>query len=212
MSNQINYRQKYQDLKMKFMESVDTAFRLGFEQGKVQAQQDQMMQQQQAKMELDQIGQGQGSEGSPAGEEQMSNPASGSDGQQVTQDSENPQGSELDQHIEKLESMLKSETPSNPAELMVLTKQIQKLRKSMKEAAELKKSHKAISEISKALHKPAFKIGVQASHNMNSNAKAAVQMQEKIVNDIMMKWEQEEAAASSSIQKILSSDLLTKKD
>jgi len=217
MSNQINYKQKYQELKMKFMESVDAAFRLGFEQGAVQAQQDQMMQQQQQQQEQDaamqgqQPGQGFGAEGSPAGAEQQANPG-GDAAPAGLQDSEHPDGSELDQHIAKLESMLKSETPANPADLILLTSKIQSLRKSMTQEIELKKSARAIPAIARNLHKPAFKIGVQASHNMTSNAKAAVGMQEKIVTDIMKSWEEEEQKASSSIKKILSVDNLSKKE
>lgn len=219
MSNQINYKQKYQELKMKFMESVDAAFRLGFEQGAVQGQQDATMQQQQAQQEAEAaqaggFGEGQGSEGSPAGAEQMANPNGGAIGD-MEPDSENPAGSELDQHIAKLESMLKSETPANPADLILLTEQIRGAQKKMVEQAafnrEMKKSYKAIPAIAKALHKPAFKIGQQASHNMTSNAKAAVGMQEKIVNDLMKAMDEEEKKASNSIQQILNVDALTKK-
>lgn len=217
MSNQINYKQKYQELKMKFMESVDAAFRLGFEQGAVQGQQDAQMQQQQQQQEQEaamggqQPGQGFGAEGSPAGAEQQANP-NGDMAPQPMQDSENPAGSELDQHIAKLESMLKSETPANPADLILLTSKIQGLRKSMKEAVELQKSAKAIPEIAKNLHKPAFKLGVQASHNMNDNAKKAVGMQEKIVSDIMKSWADEEQKAAKDIKKILSVENLSKKE
>lgn len=217
MSNQINYKQKYQELKMKFMESVDAAFRLGFEQGAVQAQQDQMMmqQQQQAEAQQNAIGQGNGAEGSPAGAEQQANPNGGQIGD-MEPDSENPAGSELDQHIAKLESMLKAETPANPADLILLTEQIRGAKRKMSEQAatarEMKKSQAAIPGIVKALHKPAFKLGVQASHNMNSNAKAAVGMQEKIVSDIMKSWEDEEQKAASGVKKILSIENLTKKE
>jgi hypothetical protein len=187
MSNQINYKQKYMELKQKFMESVDTAFALGFEQGQVQAQQDQMMQQQQQALEAEQnaqqgFGEGHGAEGSPAGEEQQANPNGGDMPQEP--DSQNPAGSELDQHIEKLESMV-SKSEVQPAELMSFLQDLRKSAADAKQAAELKKSAVAIKGIAKALHKPAFKIGQQASHNMNSNAKAAVTMQHKIVNDIM---------------------------
>lgn len=215
MSNQVNYKQKYEELKMKFMESVDQAFRLGFEQGAVQGMQDAQMQAQQAQQEAQQngmggdmggIGQGQGSEGSPAGTEQMENPNGG--GIQDIPDSENPAGSELDQHIAKLESMV-SKSDTSPADLAKAISQLQSLRKS--EATritfnrEMKKSTQAISGIAKVLHKPAFKIGQQASHNMNSTAKEAVGMQHKIVGDIMKSWEEEEKSATSDIQKILNS-------
>jgi hypothetical protein len=211
MSNQVNYKQKYEELKMKFMESVDQAFRLGFEQGAVQGMQDAQMQQQQVQQEADQnaagIGQGQGSEGSPAGAEQMANPNGGSVGD-MEPDSENPAGSELDQHIAKLESMV-SKAETKPADLLKAISELQSLRKSQAAqitfGREMKKSYQAIPGIAQALHKPAFKMSQQASHNMNSNAKAAVGMQEKIVGDIMKSWEEEEKNATSDIQKILNS-------
>jgi hypothetical protein len=215
MSNQINYKQKYQELKMKFMEAVDTAFALGFEQGQVQAQQDQMMQQQQQQLEAQQnaqqggFGEGHGAEGSPAGAEQQANPNGGEMPQEP--DSQNPAGSELDQHIEKLESMV-SKSEVSPAELMGFLNDLRKSQADAQQAAELKKSSLAIKGIAKALHKPAFKIGQQASHNMNSNAKAAVTMQHKIVNDIMKAWDDESNKASKDIKSVLDLSNLTKKD
>lgn len=213
--NSLNYKQKYQELKMKYMQDVDVAFRLGFEQGQVQGQQDAQMQAQQHQQEQmnaqqGSIQEGHGSIGSPAGAEQQANPNGGQIGD-MEPDSENPAGSELDQHIEKLESMLKSEQ-SNPADLILLTSKIQNLRKSMKEAIELRKSAKAIPAIAKALHKPAFKIGVQASHNLTNNAKQAVNMQEKIVSDLMKAMADEEVKATKSIKSILAVESLTKKE
>lgn len=218
MSNsQVNYKQKYEELKMKYMQDVDTAFRLGFEQGAVQGMQDAQMQQQQMQAEAQQgqqPGQGFGAEGSPAGEEQQANPNGGSIGD-MEPDSENPAGSELDQHIAKLESMV-SKSETSPEDLKKAVTELQSLRKSMESArqmqVEMKKSTQAISGIAKALHKPAFKIGKTASHNMSSNAKAAVGMQEKIVNDLMKAMEEEEKKASSGINQILSVEGLLKKD
>ena len=213
MSNQVNYKQKYEELKMRYMQDVDTAFRIGFEQGSVQAQQDQMMQQQQAQQEQEaamagqQPGQGHGSEGTPAGAEQQANPNGGQIGD-MEPDSENPAGSELDQHIAKLESMV-AKTETTPADL---SKAINDIKSFRANAVEMKKSYKAISGISKALHKPAFKIGVQASHNMNDNAKRAVGMQEKIVTDIMKSWADEEQTAASKVTKILGIEGLTKSE
>jgi hypothetical protein len=198
------------------MQDVDAAFRLGFEQGSVQGQQDAQMQQQQAQQEQDaaqqgQIGQGNGAEGSPAGAEQMANPNGGGLGD-MEPDSENPAGSELDQHIAKLESMLGKSENLDKAELAALTSKISGLRKAMAQHAEMKKSTQAIPAIAKALHKPAFKLSVNANHNMNNNAKAAVGMQEKIVGDIMKSWAEEEQKASKSIKSILSVENLTKKE
>jgi hypothetical protein len=209
MSNQVNYKQKYEELKMKYMQDVDTAFRLGFEQGTVQGQQDAQMAQQQAEAEAQNAAMGGqpggGSEGSPAGAEQQANPNGGSIGD-MEPDTENPAGSELDQHIAKLESMV-SKSETSPEDLK---KAISDIKAFRVQAMEMKKSSMAISGIAKALHKPAFKIGKVASHNMNDNAKRAVGMQEKIVSDIMKSWEEEEKNASNSISKILGVEGLKK--
>lgn len=211
MFNNVNYKQKYEDLKMKYMQDVDTAFRLGFEQGTVQGQQDAQMAQQQVEAEAQnaamgsQPGQGGGSEGSPAGAEQMANPNGGDIGD-MEPDTENPSGSELDQHIAKLESMV-SKSETSPEDLK---KAISDIKSFRTQVTEMKKSSMAISGIAKALHKPDFKIGKVASHNMNDNAKRAVGMQEKIVSDIMKSWEEEEKTASNSISKILGVEGLKK--
>lgn len=214
MSNQINYKQKYQELKAKFMDSVDAAFRLGFEQGSQQAQMDQAMQQQQQAEEAAaqgaQPGQGFGAEGSPAGEEQQANPNGGPVA--PMQESENPAGSELDQHIAKLESMLGKSEQLDVKDLIKTVNDLKALQKSQKEQIEMRKSSMAIPEIAKNLHKPAFKIGVQASHNLTSNAKAAVNMQEKIVSDIMKSWAEEEQKAAASIKQIVNIENLSKKE
>ena len=206
MSNQVNYKQKYEELKMKYMQDVDTAFRLGFEQGSVQGQQDAQMAQQQAEAEAQNAAMGGGgSEGSPAGAEQQANPNGGNIGD-MEPDSENPAGSELDQHIAKLESMV-SKSETTPEDLK---KAISDIKSFRTQAVEMKKSSMAISGIAKALHKPAFKIGKQASHNLTDNAKKAVGMQEKIVSDIMKSWAEEEKTASNSISKILGIEGLKK--
>lgn len=204
-NNQINYKQKYTELKMKFMESVDTAFRLGYEQGVMQAQQDQAAMQQQQAMEMQQQAQqgpdfsGNGAEGSQPGAEQMANP---NGGEIQESDSMNPAGSELDQHIEKLESMI-AKSELNPEALTSLISEIRSSQAKSQERAvlsrEMKKSQAAIPAIAKALHRPAFKIGQQASHNMNDSAKKAVTMQEKIVSDIMKSWADEESQAKKDV-------------
>lgn len=215
MSGSINYKLKYQQLKSQFMDSIDVAFRLGYEQGAQQATIDsnqQQMQQQQAQAQLGQqpgqpgqdqsVGQfSNNQKGSSAGAEQMGNPNAASTHSaqpDSLQESENPAGSELDQHIAELEGMLKSED-ATVAGLLEITSKIKNLRQSM----ELKKSSMAISAISQALHKPAFNLGVQASHNLSDSSKAAVNMQEKIVSDIMAQWDEESNKTSKDISDIL---------
>lgn len=230
MSGDINWKSKYTELKSKYMESVDMAFRLGFEEGSKSASQDQaMMQQQQNAAAMPGGANGgqspdttQANGPSQPGDETSAPMPGGATPKEAPQpavpmaESEHPDGSELDQHIAKLESMLKSETPPNPADLILLTEQIRGAQKKMSEKVkfdrEMKKSQDAIPGIIKALHKPAYKIGVQAQHNLSSNAKNAVSMQEKIVTDIMQKWEQEENQAGKDIMAVLGVQSLTKKE
>ncbi len=47
---------------------------------------------------------------------------------------------------------------------------------------------------------------------MNDNAKRAVTMQHKIVDDVMKKWEEEEMKASKGIHQIIQVEGLTKKE
>lgn len=225
MSGVVNWKAKYMELKSKFMESVDVAFRLGFEQGAQQAKQDNVMQQQQQQQDLA-MAEAQGMNTGPGGpsgfggDEQSANP--GSEGPGATMpagpgkgieqpDSANPGGSELDQHIEKLESML-GQPGSNNEMIKSLVGDLKNLQKSISFKNEMRKSAQAIPEIAKALHKPKFKIGVQASHNMNQNAKNAVTMQHKIVEDIMEKWESEEKDAHKDILAQLDVEGLTKNE
>jgi hypothetical protein len=206
------YKAKYQQLKMQYMHAVDTAFRLGFEQGQQQATLDQAAQQQQQQDAMMQA-QAQGMAGGPPGAEGADEGAMPPDAQgaeeQMEPTSEHPDGSELDQHIAKLESLI-GKSEAHPEDLHKALSEIKAFRKSQVLAIELKKSAGAIKEISKALHKPAFKLGVQASHNMNDTAKRAVSLQHRIVEDVMKKWEEEEMKAAKSISEIISVEGLTK--
>lgn len=199
--NEINYKMKYQELKSKFMSAVDSAFRLGFEQGMKEEQMSQMAQAQQQAMNQP------GIPGQEDGTEQAEVPQ-GAEQEQVQEISAHPEGSELDQHIAKLESMLgKSEIKEE--DLKKAIEDFKNFQAMRKQEMELKKSAQAIKGISKALHKPKFKMSVQASHNLKDASKKAVTMQEKIVKDIMKSWAEEEKKASDGIQGILKIEGLT---
>ncbi len=223
MSAEINYKSKYMELRAKYMNDLDMAFRLGFEQGGQQAQQDQAMQAQQDQMAMDQAamqGQAGGALDQP-GQEVLGQPNQpGAESEQPGQESAQPgavnamagQPTELDQHISKLESAIaKSENGSSDPEIKKLLENLVVTRKAELMAVQMKKNEQAISSIAKALHKPSFKMSKQASHNLNSNAKSAVSMQHKIVSDVMEKMEAEERKASTDIKAILNLDGLTKK-
>jgi myosin heavy subunit len=210
MSGDINYKQKYQDLKTKFMQSVDMAFRLGFVEGSKQSQLDNANQQLQMQQDHAQNMASLNQPKAPGMPSEDGQPQEVDDGSQPQQlQSENPAGSELDQHIATLEGMVnKSEDSSG--DLQKALDGLRSLQKSLQFAHEMKKSQEAIPAIAKNLHKPAFKLNTLANHNMNSTAKAAVTMQEGIVQDMMSKWEQEERKASESIVKQLNVEGLTK--
>jgi len=196
MSNETNYRSKYEQLKSQFMASVDTAFRLGFEQGAQAAQTENLQAQAQQQAAAQQP-------------EQAGKPEDGTESEapETMQESENPAGSELDQHIEKLESML-GKTELNGEDLQKALKEV----KSFKEKIAIRKNDKAIKSIAKALNKPAFSIGKQANRNLTDVSKGALNMQEKIINDVFKSWETQEQSASKDIFSILAIEGLTKKE
>lgn len=210
MSAEINYKNKYLALRGKYMNDLDMAFRLGFEQGQQQAQQDQAMQAQQEQAQMDQMmaqAQGGGAPGQEGGESGEAAP-----GQPSEAPMEGAGGSELDQHIAKLESMINGAPGGASEEIQKSLQSLKALRKAELDKIQFKKSEQAVKGIARALHKPAHKLSVLASHNLSSCAKAAVSMQHKIVNDVMSKMHEEEQRASSDIKNILSVEGITKKE
>lgn len=204
MANEIRYEQKYKNLKMKFMDAVDLAFRLGFEQGQQQAQMDQMaQQQQQAELAAAQAAQ-QGPGGQPGepGQEDSGQPQI--PGQEMAQ--ENPMGSELDQHLDELEGLVsKSELTGDDL------KKAMSVLSDIKSKRQLRKSHEAIKSISLALHTPAYKVSKQAQHNLTDTAKNSLHVQQRIVDDIFKHWDEEERETSKSISTTLQIEGLLKK-
>lgn len=172
---QPDYKLKYQELKATYMSSVDTAYRLGFQDGQKQAQQGQMAQQ-----VADAQAQAQQQQGMPSPNTQGANaegetPESGQDTPDQNMPQENPMGSELDSHIAELESMIaKSElSPENLS----------------KAVANLKKLQSA---------KPPV-LNIRAQKNLPEHSKEALSQQHKLVGDIMAKWEQQEKQTSESL-------------
>lgn len=240
MAGEINYKQKYMELKAKYMGAVDMAFRLGVEEGMKQSQLDQANQQlADAQAQQEAMAGGDPSGGQPpgmggeapdtnnngapgvpspgggpdkSGAASVQAPPAGPAGVPM-KESENPQGSELDQHISTLEGMLKKNEDNanfDAAPILASINGLRKLQADMHLRSELAKSAAAIPKIAAALHKPQFKFGVQANHNLSTSAKAAVTMQHKIVGEIMQKWEQEEQKAGKDILSTLSIEGITK--
>jgi len=199
-----NYKAKYLALRMKFMESVDQAFRMGYEQGTQDSQMDQMAQAQQSQQDaMNQENPGEEGEEGQEGEDQ--NGQEPGDEQAQAQE-----GSELDTHINNLEQAVqKSEKPD-----ALLTKTLSDLKEfKLKHDARLqmKKSEKAIKGIAKAL-KPKFKLSSGAKSNLSKTAKDSLSMQEKIVADVMKSFEEEQKKAATDISSILNIENLIKKD
>jgi hypothetical protein len=212
--SEINWKSKYEALKAKFMESVDAAFRLGYEQGAKEAQVDSIQQQQQ--QEADQMAaqaNGMGDPSQEQGEDPNQDPNAGPE-VEGPPPSANPQGSELDKHINELESMLQKNEDGkiDVAAALAAINSLKLTRKEIAFQAELKKSAEAIPEIAKALNKPKFKIGQNANHNLSTSAKNAVNMQEKIVTDIMKSWEEEEKKTKQDILSQIKNEVAVKKD
>ena len=216
--SQTNYKEKYLALKQRFQESVDVAFRLGFEQGS-QAQQQQQMQQQAQQVADQQAAQAQAA----AGGSQFGDGQEGQDqGSQMSEDSrgvgQQAQGanggagtgpSELDNHIGELEGLMaKTEYGTDGWE--TLKKSIDTL-KSYKSAIDFKKNEQLIKSIGENLRKP-LKLNAIANHNIAPQAKNALSLQHKIVGDIMNQWEKEEKGIPTEITKILQSESIVKKD
>jgi hypothetical protein len=222
---EIDFKKKYHALRLKFVESMDMSFRLGYESGQKDAQVEQAVQaaadaQAAAAGAQGQVDEnGNPVEGGQPGEEGQQ---PGQEGQQPGQEGEQPpmagapSGSELDQHISKLESLVAAPGASEPAAQEEIKKSLAgikafQLKKSQFE--ELQKSQKAISAIAKALKGPAkhnLKLGIVASHNLDSNQTKALNMQEKMVDGIMKSWAAEEAKLPKSIANIVAVEGLKK--
>lgn len=184
----IDYKKKYEDLKARFIESLDMAFRTGYEQGysesqvQAQAEQAQMMQQQIMQQQV------------PPGMDAQAVP-----GQQAPQS----QGSEMDGLIGELEGLVnKSEVTSDD-----LKKSIQNI-KDVAMFASLSKKTKEIA-MNKSLNKfsnfsNSYKI------NLSENSKQAITDQAKIVDNVLNKWEQEAQNSTRDIATILGTEALTK--
>jgi hypothetical protein len=230
----VNYKAKYDQLKLRFQESVDVAFRLGYEQGALATQNQQMQQQaqqvadqqaQQAQMAASGMG-GDPSQGGQPGQESgqpgQSGQESGQPGAQIQDDSRGvgqqtgaagaPQGmggSELDQRIGELEGLMaKSEYGTEQWE--TLNKSLASL-KSIKVTLDLKKNEQLIKSIGANLKKPLIMSG-RAKHNTPNHIKEAVSMQHKIVNELMDTWQKESEGLPTEIGAILRSEGLSKKE
>ena len=171
-----DYKKKYLDIRSKLIESVDVAFRDGYEQGmkegaeqaQQQAEQEQMMMEQQ-QMQQEAAMNGQAPEAmdgvppeAPMGEEEMMPEEMG--GEEA--------GSELDQHISELEGMVsKGEKPK-----------IADLRKAVAGMVDLRKNQKNV---------------------FAKKTEKIISGQKNLVDNILNKWEKEATSVTENLEEVI---------
>ena len=204
MAGVVNYKQKYEELKSRFMSAVDSAWNDGFQHGAQSAQMDQAAQQQQ---QNDAMMQAQAGQPQP-GEEQAEGAPEQAEGEAEGQPtSQNPNEDQLGQHIEKLESMIgKSEI--SPMELSDLKKTLNDIR-SLQVQINLTKSMNSIKS-TKLAKSQSFTPKTKA--NLPEPAKKALTLQQEILDNVFKKWDTESSHAASGIASLLNIEGLSKKE
>lgn len=202
MAGPVDYKQKYMELKARFMSAVDSAWQDGYQHGMADSQ---LEQAQQEKQQADAMAAGMGQPG-----QEGESPAEGEQSQSVAPISQNPNGGdELGQHIEKLENMIgKSEIST--LELGDLKKTLNDI-KSLQIQMNLTKSMESIKNTKLAKSHQPIKFTKKLEANLKEPAKKALSLQQEIVGNIFKKWESDELKASSDIGSILNIEGLTKK-
>jgi hypothetical protein len=190
----VDYKKKYMDLRARFIEALDMAFRTGYEQGANEQQIQDMAQQ--AQMQTQQAAMMQGQMAGGPGMDQSAG----------AEDTEAPEaaGSEMDAAIAELESLVNKSEPS----LEDLKKSVEALKNSRMH----QKLQRATKEAKKKLHQPPKPLSLSYKVNLPEESKQAVSMQSKIVSDILNKWEQEAQNSARDITTILGTEALTKKE
>jgi hypothetical protein len=205
----VDYKAKYVDLKTKYHETVDLAWRLGFEQGLQQAQLDQAAQQQVQSDQMAMAANGQPQPGQP-GEEGSAPEGQPGEEQSGQPQSQNPNGDELDQHIQKLEGMLgKNELAST--DLGDLKKTLNDI-KSLQIQISLTKSLQSIKNTKMGKLQKSISFSPKVQANLPEPARKALSLQEQIVADVFKKWGSDESKAKDDIGSILNVEGITKKD
>jgi len=203
----VDYKSKYMDLKTKYQETADLAWRLGYEQGLKDAQLDQLQQESQQNEAMAQAQAGTPQPGQPGEESSEGGEQPGQGEEQPT--SQNPNEDELGQHIEKLESMLgKSEISS--FELQDLKKTLSDI-KSLQIQINLTKSLSSIKS-TRLAKSQSVSFSPKTKANLPAPAQKALSTQQEIVDTIFKKWEGEASKAASDISSILGVEGLTKKE
>jgi len=200
---QIDYKKKYMEVRSILANSIDQAFKAGYQQGNKDAQVDAMQQQAQAQAQQMaamqggmQPGQGDGSMTPEEQQGQVMDGAADAHFQDGSNELENGMA-ELEQELGKAEV----DKEAVAAQLANLTRSLNKI----KEANELKKSSSHIKKIKNAHNKLTdFSIGYK--NNLSTTHKKAVNAQQSIVENILKKWEAEETKVAGDILNILADE------
>lgn len=192
MKDSTDYRKKYQDLRGRFISSMDVAFRMGYEKGVGDARQEQAAIQMQQAQQMQ--AQAQQMQANAAAAQSQDSPSQDGEMQPVEQQPE-----ELDQAISELEGLVnKSEFSADD-----IKKSIEKI-----------KNYQTFKKMNFPSMKKAMSTSLPplASANLTAAAKKELSMQEKIIDDIMNKWDQEAPKATSEALRVLGTEVLTKKE
>lgn len=198
MAGRIDYKQKYEELKNRFMSCVDAAWEDGFRHGMESSQLDQA-QQTLAQPQPGEEPAGQPGVAAPEAPDQTPTPAG-------EQPSNAPQEDELGKHIEQLESML-GKGEFGFSDIQDLKKTLNDIR-SLQVQINLTKSMESIKNTK--MSKPAFSLSPKVKANLPQPAQKSLTMQEEIVKGIFEKWEKDAASTASDINSLFNIEGLTK--
>lgn len=184
----IDYKKKYLELRNILMSSIDKAYQAGYVNGSKEAQADFMQQQAQQAQQQAAAAQEAAMKGGQGGPQDTAQDPMNQATQQAADAQEGQAGSDLEAGIAALEQELgKSEVDKE----MILS-QLDFLNKSlsrMKEARELKKTAQRISDLKKVKE---MKAPMRKSEiSVQNTQKKAVNEQQKLVDSILSKWEEE---------------------
>lgn len=194
MKKDIDYKQKYQELRTNFISATERAYSTGYEHGIKDGRQEATQMAQQQTQAQNQIP-GQETP-QPMSPEQMAN--------QHDQAEMDQQESEVDQKIQELESILSGQ--AKDVDKKEVIKVVDDLNKSLAEMKNIKsrismRMGMQKSERLKTLGKEVKQEVKTVSKEMNQNRAAALSLQKKMVDDLISKMEKESAETASDILK-----------
>lgn len=187
--SKIDWELKFKNLLSKYMNGVDLAFQKGYIKGKDDASKEQM-QQQQADLEQ-QAAAAQGMGGAMPGDPAAVDPTAlnAQQQEQAADAGQEPGGTELDQHLQEMESLV--------------------AKSKGKLGEELKKTLASMKKETEALNKSLYKKDKllqtkNAVKNVTGNAAPSVLTeQHKVVKSMIANWDDSSLDASNEIEKVI---------